>query len=379
MRTIYLDCAAATPLDEKVLMAMQPYFSEQFYNPSATYGPAEQVHKAVNEARDLVAHHLGAKSNEIIFTSGGTESNNLAIKGVMENHPNSTVLISAVEHDSVFFPASKYKKKTVDVDNKGLIDLEDLQNKIDDSVVLISVMQANNEIGTVQPLRKISSILKDIKKDRTKRKIDTPIYLHTDACQAAGYLDVHVHSLGVDLMTINGGKLHGPKQTGALFVAVGVELNPQILGGGQQRGLRSGTENVAGAIGLATALDIAQSARHEEVTRLETLQKDFVSRLNEALPETIINGPMKHRLVNNVSATFPGQEAERLLILLEEHGILAAAGSACKASSKEPSRILTAIGLDTALARSTIRFSMGRQTTAKDVEKTVFVLKSLLA
>lgn len=358
---------------------MQPFFVDQFYNPSASYGPAENVHKSIEQARSLVAHHLGAKSSEVIFTSGGTESNNLAINGVMDNNPDGTILISTIEHDSVFAPANQHKLKTIDVDNSGLVSLDDLKSKIDDSVVLISIMQANNEIGTVQPIRKVGEIIKQIRKDRTGRGIDKPLYLHTDACQAAGYLDIHVHALGVDMMSINGGKLHGPKQSGVLFVGSGVKLSPQIMGGGQQRGLRSGTENPAGAIGLATALDIAQSERQNEVLRLESLQKEFMKSLEAEVPDALINGSIKHRLVNNLSVTFPGHDGERLLILLEENGILAAAGSACKASSGEPSRVLGAIGLDDESARSTIRFSMGRETTIKDVKKTISVIKSLLA
>src|SRR5688572_11424443 len=374
---IYLDYAAATPLDERVLDAMQPYFTEQFYNPSATYLPAVAVRKDVDEARARLAHWLGARSTEIIFTAGGTEANNLAVRGIMDQFPDGNLVVSAIEHESVLGPAHQYKVREAAVTPDGLVDVPQLITLVDDKTVLVSVMYANNEVGTIQPVHRIAVELQKIREARKKDGNTLPLYFHTDAAQASNYLDLHTARLGVDLMTINGGKMYGPKASGALFVGRQVELKPQVYGGGQERGLRSGTENVAGNIGLSYALDVAQARRHEEAERLVVLQKLFVEVLQEKLPSVVINGSLAHRLPNNVHITIPGSDNERLLVQLEEAGILAAAGSACSASNEEPSHVLRAMGVSDADARASLRFTMGRQTTEADVRKTVGVLASL--
>ncbi len=371
---IYLDHAAATPVDPAVLEAMQAYFTDKFYNPSATYEPALEVRKALEAARSTVAHWLGARSSEIIFTAGGTEANNLAIHGVMRQFPGANVVVSTIEHDSVLAAAGDYDCRLVAVQPDGRLDLDDLSAKIDDKTVLVSIGYANNEIGTVQPLREVAKIIAG---KRRGRKL--PLYFHTDAAQAGNYLDLHVARLGVDLLTINGGKLYGPKQSGALYVKTGLELKPLIAGGGQERGLRSGTENVAFAVGLAKALDMAQERKHEELKRLETLQLYFMKSLEKELPQTIINGTRRWRLPNNVHLTLRGQDNERLLIELEQKGVLAAAGSACSASDEEPSHVLKAIGLNDTDARASLRFSMGRVTTLDMVDRTVKDLANLLS
>ncbi|HSX36843.1 MAG TPA: cysteine desulfurase family protein [Patescibacteria group bacterium] len=376
---IYLDYAAATPLDPTVLAAMQPYLSSKFYNPSAGYLAAQQVHKDLEIARAAVAHWFGARPSEIIFTAGGTEANNLAIHGLMRGHPGSNIVVSSVEHESVLAPAHNYPCKEAPVNGQGAVDVAKLNKLIDDKTVLVSVMYANNEVGTIQPIREVSQLLANIRVARRKAGNKLPIYLHSDACQAASYLDLHAARLGVDLMSINGGKIYGPKQSGALYVKAGIVLEPLITGGGQERGLRSGTENVAACVGLATALDGVQTKRHEEAARLQKLQQQFFHLLEQKIPAVIINGPRKHRLPNNVHIIVPGQDNERLLFALDEAGILAAAGSACSADSGEPSHVLSAMGVSDADAQASLRFTMGRQTTVDDVGQAVTTLARLLA
>lgn len=373
--TIYLDYAAATPVDAAVLKAMQPYFAEDFYNPSADYDAAREVQKALAAARTGVAHWLGARPAEIIFTAGGTEANNLAVHGIMRQFPKGNIVVSAIEHESVSEPAGTYDWRQVAVQSDGRLDLDDLRRKIDAKTVLVSVMYANNEIGTVQPIREIVRLVDEVRRRRGAKAL--PLYFHTDACQAANYMDLHVSRLGVDLLTLNGGKIYGPKQSGILYIKAGVTLTPLIQGGGQERDLRSGTENVAGAIGFGTALELTQKMRRDETARLQKLQKQFIEQLQNAVPQAVINGSRKYRLPNNVHVTIPGRDNERLLIQLDEAGIMAAAGSACSASSEEPSHVLRAIGLSDADARSSLRFTMGRQTTSEMIGRTTRVLHGL--
>lgn len=378
MSDIYLDYAAATPMDPVVLEAIRPYFSEKFYNPSAVYLKSQNVAKDIESARKRIGHWLGAKPTEIIFTSGGTEANNLAINGVMQAFPEGNVVVSAVEHESVLAPARQYNYKEAAVKPDGLVDIEKLPKLINDQTVLISIIYANNEVGTIQPIRQIALIVEEIRKKRQKSGNKLPIYLHTDAAQAGAYLDLHASRLGVDLMTINGGKIYGPKQSGALFVKAGVNLKPQILGGGQERSMRSGTENVPGIIGFSKALDLAQEKRAEESQRLSDLRGLFFELLNRKIPKAVINGSLKHRLPNNIHVTFPGLDNERLIMQLDEAGIIAAAGSACAASTEEPSHVLKAMGLSNEQAQSSLRFTMGRQTTEKDIRHTISVLATLI-
>lgn len=375
---IYLDHAAATPLDGRVLAAMRPYFDELFHNPSASYGPARQVAADLLAARAAIAHWLGARPSEIVFTAGGTESDNLAIHGLMRRYPGSNLVVSAIEHDAVLRPAAQYDCRLAPVDAEGVVQVEALRDLIDDKTLLVSIMYANNEIGTIQPLRRVSAIIQEVRRQRQLAGNTTPLYLHTDACQAAAYLDLHVSRLGVDLLTLNGGKLYGPKQSGALFVRGGIGLEPLLSGGGQERGLRSGTENVPACIGLAAALDIAQRQRHEEVDRLLGLQRLFISTVTELLPEARINGSRKQRLPNNIHLTLPGHDNERVIIGLEVHGVLAAVGSACSASSGEPSHVLRAIGMPAAEAQASLRFTMGRTTDEAAIRQAVEALAASL-
>lgn len=376
-KSVYLDHASATPLDPAVLRAMEPYFTDKFYNPSAIYGLGREVKADIIEAKKLIGKHLGVQHSELIMTSGGTESNNLAISGVMELYPDKKIMISAVEHESVIAPAQKYDSDILKVDNNGLLITDELK-KIDDDVVMISVMLANNEVGTIQPIRNIAEKIKEIINDRRKRGVDTPLIFHTDACQAPSYVDINAHRLGVDMLTLNGGKIYGPKQTGILYVSSKIKLNPQILGGGQQRGLRSGTENVPGIIGFATAFDIATKARASEVKRLSELQAFLIKELSGISTNVEINGSLKKRLPNNVHITINGQDNERLLFLLDEAGIQVATGSACSASSDEPSHVLRAIGLNDEQSRSSLRFTMGKTTKKSDLQYLVETITKIL-
>ena len=378
-KSIYLDHAAATPMDKRVVTAMQPYFSDKFYNPSATYLAAKHTADDLKAARSLAAQTLGARLSEIIFTAGGTEANNLAIHGVMSQYSGANCVVSAIEHESVLRPAECYATRLAPVNGQGIVDEAALTQLIDEQTVLVSIMYANNEIGTVQPIREIAQLIADIRKRRRQTGNKLPLLLHTDAAQATNYLDVHVARLGVDLMTLNGGKMYGPKQSGMLYVKAGVALRPLIDGGGQEQGLRSGTENVAAAIGFAAAFEIAQTIRHDEIVRLQLLQKQFVSEVLTAVPSAQLNGSKSKRLPNNIHLTFPGVDNERLLIQLDEAGIMAAAGSACSASNEEPSHVLRALGLGDEVAQSSVRFTLGRSTTASDIKTVVRTLVQLLA
>ncbi len=374
---VYLDHAAATPVDSDVLAVMQPYFSDVFYNPSATYLPAQQAREALEQARGRVAHWLGVRPTEVIFTAGGTEGNNVAIAGVMAKFPNCFVTVSSIEHDSVLVPAQQFNCSVTLATEQGRVNLEDLRRKITDQTVLVSVMYANNEVGTIQPLRQISLLLQEIRAGRKAAGNTLPLYFHTDACQAANYLDLHVEKLGVDMMTLNGGKVYGPKQTGALYVARHVQLEPLIRGGRQENNLRSGTENVAGAIGFAYALEKAQAMRAAEVGRLNEVKNYALHLLIQKIPSASVNGSLKHRLPNNVHITLPGHDNERVLLLLEQRGFLAAAGSACSASSEEPSHVLRAMGLSDEVARSSLRITTGRTTTRGNMENFINALADI--
>jgi cysteine desulfurase len=376
---IYLDYAAATPVSPSVQKQMEPYLAADFYNPSATYSAGREAHKTLEAARSSIASILGSRSSEIVFTAGGSEANNLAVHGIMRTNSDANLIVSAIEHESVLAPAHRYKVKEAAVTPEGRLDVVRLAKQIDDQTVLVSVMYANNEIGTVQPLKEVSRLVQSVRKQRLEAGHKLPIYLHSDACQAGNYLDLHVARLGIDLMTVNGGKIYGPKQSGALYIKAGVELQPLIDGGGQERGLRSGTESLSAAVGLSAALTETQALRATEVTRLKQLQQEFYSLLAAALPKSVLNGSEKYRLPNNVHLTLPGQDNERLLIQLDEAGIMAAAGSACSASNDEPSHVLAALGLSDSDARASLRFTMGRATTSEDIQTTVRTLSAFVS
>lgn len=378
-KEIYLDHAAATPLDPKALKAMEPYFTKNFYNPGATYLAARGVRQKLGEARATIAKTLGTKPAEIIFTAGATEANNLATQGVMNAFPGKELLVSAIEHESVLAPARLFKTKQIDVSPKGIVDLADIKKKITGDTVLVSVMLVNNEIGSIQPLREIAAMIKEELKERQKNGNDLPLYLHSDAAQAGNYFDLKTHRLGVDLLSINGGKIYGPKQSGALFIRAGVKLKPLILGGGQEFGLRSGTENLAGAVGLASALGLAQKTKETESSRVSTLKNLFADEIKKYIPSAILNTSSNYQAPHILSVAFPGVDNERLMMQLDEQGIICGLGSACSATNDEPSHVLAAIGLSKNQARSTLRFSLGKSTNRPQIQKVVKVLKDLLS
>jgi cysteine desulfurase len=374
----YFDYAAATPVCKEALIAMQPYFSDKFYNPSAMYLTSRRVRDDIEESRSKVAQLLGCRPGEIIFTAGGTEANNIAVHGIMARFPGKKLLVSAIEHEAVLGPANAYNSSRVSVNEKAEINLNDLKSKIDDDVVLISIMYANNEVGTIQPITEISEVVKSVNLDRKKRGVNLPLYFHTDACQAASHLDLHVSRLGVDLMTVNGGKIYGPKQSGILYVKAGIALNNFISGGGQERGVRSGTENTAGIIGFASALGIARSKAISEKKRLEKLQAECIKNLKSTIPEVVFFGHLKKRLPHNVSFAVPGVDNERLMMLLDEKGYQVATGSACQAASTEPSHVLRAMGVNDELANSSIRLSFGRDTNQGDINGLISTIKTAI-
>lgn len=374
MKKIFLDYASTTPISPVVRAAMEPYFSDNFYNPSALYLAAKDVKKAIDAARVEVASLLGARPTEIVFTAGTTEANNLALRGVMDRHANAHCIISAIEHDSVLFTSAPYNHSLLPVSEQGIVQLEALKALITDKTVLVSCMLANNEIGTVQPLRELSKILDGVRAERLKSGNELPLYLHSDAAQAYNYMPVLPHSLGVDLLVVGGSKIYGPKQSAVLYVRTGVELSPQITGGGQEWGLRAGTENVPNIIGLAAAMRETAELREVETERLQKVQQLFLSELERNLSQFQLNGSRKHRLPNNVHITLPGSDNETLVMQLDEAGIMAAVGSACSASSDEPSHVLKALGLSDQGAQSSLRFTMGRDTTEADVLRTVKTL-----
>lgn len=374
---IYLDYAAATPLDERVFEAMKPYFSEVFYNPSAAYQPAREVKQTIEEVRSKVAHIIGAKPGEIVFTAGATESINLAFKGVLDN--DTHVVTTAIEHQAILGSIKGYSSSIVPVNRKGLIDLKDLERLVQPQTKLISVGLVNNELGIIQPLRLVSQLVQRIRHKRFEEGNETPIYLHTDASQAAGLLDLHVARLGVDLMTLGGGKIYGPKQSGILFVQSSVGLLPTMTGGGQERGLRSGTESVVNIIGFAEALSLADKKKKTEVKRLQDLRAHFITLLTESFSDDIvIITDQKQSAAHILSIAWPGVDAERVLYALESKGVLVATGSACAANKGTRSHVLEAIGLEAETIDGSLRLSFGRESNEERIAQAVKIITEVV-
>jgi cysteine desulfurase len=363
---IYLDYAAASPLDERVLRVMQPYMTERFYNPSSPYAPALQVRAEYEAAKDMIARMIGGRGTELIMTAGATESINLAFSNV-KGH----IVLPAIEHHAVRAAAEKHEHTYVAVDARGRVHAEAIAKAIRNDTELVSVALANNEIGTMQPLREISAIIERERQARRAQGNSRPIYFHTDASQGVGMLDVHVARLGVDMLTLNAGKVYGPKQVGALWVSSRVQLHPIVVGGGQERGLRSGTENVAGAIGFAEALRLAEKRRKAESERLRDLRDMMQGQLTEQFPRAVVSGHIKHRLPNFLHISFPEIDAERVLFALEMEGVLVATGSACAANKGTRSHVLEAIGLSPHEADGSIRISLGRLSTREQCDQAV--------
>lgn len=373
---IYLDYAAATPVDARVFEAMKPYFSENFFNPSAPYLPAKHVRKIYEDAKDELAHTIGAKGNDLVITAGATEANNLAfsaIESIKEEYKNlidamsgvnelPVVLVLETEHASVLNLAKNYHYKTIKVDKNGRIDLEDFKHKLTPNVGFISISLCNNELGTIQPISDIVEIINEEKRLRAVGGNPLPLIFHSDASQALNLMDISVSRLGVDLLTINSAKVYGPKGIGALYVGRGIKLKPVVYGGGQEMGLRSGTENVAGLVGFSTAAKIAKDHVNGNRKKFEKLNKIFRDTLVENLEGKIepkFLGNQKRQLANFVPVCFDGLDAERLIFKLEDEKIYVSTGAACAASKGEKSHVLTAIGLTDSEIAGSLRISMG--------------------
>ena len=364
---IYLDYAAATPVSKKAKAAMLPYFDEKFFNPSAAYLPAVETRHEYEAAKDTIAHVIGAKGVDLVMTSGATEANSLVFAAVPDD---AEVLISAVEHPSIRANAARKKYQIINVDQTGRIDIEDFKKKLNAKIQLVSVCLASSELGTIQPLSDISRI---VAKERTRRALageKTPLVFHSDASQGLGLMEVKVARLGVDLLTINAAKVYGPKGIAALYVGHRVRLSPQLYGGGQEMGLRSGTENVPATIAFATAATEAEKHLNFERKRLQQLTAKFHEILAGELKDDIIFlGKDKTRLPNFMPISLPGLDAERLIFALEMRGVYVSTGAACAASKGEKSATLTAIGLDDKAIAGSLRITLGAPTTEADVKK----------
>lgn len=361
---IYLDHAAATPMDRRVFDVMKPYFTDLFFNPSSPYLPAVEVRRDYEDAKKKIANLIGGKPGEAVITAGATESINLIFSSI-----SGHVIVSNIEHHAVLNSAKTRDHTIVEVDETGMVLPATIAAAIRTDTQLVSVALANNELGTIQPLREIAEIIKLERENRLKRGDNTPIYLHTDASQGVGQLDVNVARLGVDVLTLNAGKIYGPKQVGLLWAASYVKLNPQIVGGGQERGLRSGTENVAGTIGFAKALELVTNHRAFESKRLAKLREYLQKALTDAFPNAIVSGNLKHRLSGHLHISFPGIDGERLIFILENKGVLVATGSACAANKGTKSHVLDAIGMSDMLANGSIRITLGHLSTDKNVHQ----------
>lgn len=361
---IYFDHAAATPLDDRVLAAMLPYFSDQFYNPSSPYSPAVKVRREYQNAKARIARYIGAKPDEIIMTAGATESISLALFSV-KGH----VITSAIEHDAVLAAAKQHDHTIVPVTEQGIVTADAIIKAIRPDTELVSVAFANSELGTVQPIRSIAAALRHVKEQRLAEGNTTPLHFHCDASQGIAVLDIHVSRLGVDMLTLNAGKIYGPKQVGLLWASSRTTLQPVVVGGGQENGIRSGTENVSGVIGFARAMELAYEERDAEAERLRDLSVKLRTLLAEAFPGAIFSGSKKHQLPGFVHVSFPGIDAERLVFALESRGVLVATGSACAANKNTRSHVLTAIGCSNEVADGSLRLTLGHLSTINNVAK----------
>ena len=374
---IYLDHAAATPVSNKVLEAMKPYFTDDFFNPSAAYLPAKKVAAEYETAKSEIAHAIGAKGNDIIITAGATEANNLAFTSVAKDDgvaQASRVLYLSTEHDSVREVAKSLGGTEIKVNSYGLVDLDDLKKKISDETQLISVALANNELGTIQPLAKIANIIRSIKIDRLKRGIKTPLYLHSDASQAMNLLDINVARLGVDLLTLNAAKVYGPKGVGALYVSHDVHLHPLTVGGGQENGLRSGTENVPGVVGFARALSLAKEHLNGNRKKYAEFKKILLENLQGY---ELVN--KKHALDNFIVLCYNGIDAERLIYLLEERQVYVSTGAACAASKGRKSHVLQAIGLSDDEINGSLRITLGETNTKEQILEAAQIINEVVS
>ena len=375
MPEIYFDNASTTPTDKLVFDEMKQYFTEQYGNPSSTHTIGIKAKEALENARKKVAEILGCTQEEIIFTSGGTESINLAIQGTARANKNKGkhIITTKIEHPAVLRTCEYLERNEgfqityLDVDAQGLVNTKQLSESIKKETILITVQYANNEIGTIQQIADIGRIARQHN-----------ILFHTDACQAAGYSDINANNINVDLMTLNGSKIYGPKGTGILYARKGTSITPLIFGGGQEHGLRSGTENVPVIVGFAKALEIAAAEKEKEAKKQTKLRDKLLSCIKQIIPDTQLNGHPTKRLPNNISITIPNIDAETLVTLLNENRIFTSTGAACTSHSIQPSHVLTALGQKPEQANSTLRITIGKHTTEEHINKLSSLLPSIL-
>jgi len=373
-RTVYMDHAATTPVRPEVARAMLPYFSERFGNPSSLYALAREAKEAVEEARRRVAAAIGARPEEIFFTSGGTEADNWAVKGVVaaSRKKGDHIITSAIEHHAVLHPCRALEKQGyrvtyLPVDGYGRVDPGDVENAITDRTVLVSVMTANNEIGTVQPIGEIGRIAHD-----------HGVLFHTDAVQAIGAVPIDVAAMEIDLLSLSGHKFYGPKGTGALYIRQGTRIESLIHGGGQERGRRAGTENVPGIVGLGRAIEVATADIEGHNRRIAAMRDRLIRGVLDTIPDTRLNGHPTERLANNANFSFRYVEGESILLLLDAHGICASTGSACSSGSPEPSHVLLATGLTPEEAHGSLRLTLGDANTADDIDYALRLLPEVI-
>lgn len=380
---IYLDNAATTPIDEKVLEKMLPYFRGEYGNPSSIYKSGRKAKQVIEHARQGLADVIGAKSSEVIFTGSGTEANNLAILGVARANKKygNHILVSTIEHKSVLESVKQLEKEGfiieyIPVDNYGVIDVDEIMKLITDKTILISVMYANNEIGTIQPIQELSKRVSEFK-NQEPRTINYPL-VHTDACQVAGQLSIDVRKLGVDLMTLNGGKIYGPKGIGVLYKKENINIEPIIFGGGQESGLRGGTESVPLIVGMLEALCMVDKNREIESVRLTELRNYLIVKLKEIIGDVVLNGHPTNRLPNNVHISIPKIEGEAVVLMLDEMSVQVSTGSACSSKDLEVSHVLKAINQSPEIIHGSIRFSLGKETRKDDIDYVMGVLGDIV-
>jgi cysteine desulfurase len=377
MNRVYLDYNATTPVEPAVLDAMLPYFSAEFANAASIHTPGQRARAAVETAREQVAVLIGARPQEIVFTSGGTESDNHAIFGITSFNSNisasSHIITTAIEHEAVLNACQALEKQGVNVtylptNRQGQIDLEELRRAIRPKTRLITIMHANNELGTVQPLEEIGRIA-----------AEADVYFHTDAVQSAGKIPIDVNALGLDLLSLSGHKLYAPKGIGALYVRGGTRLRQLLYGGHHQRGFRPGTENVAGIVGLGKAAEIARQSLVADAQRVAGLRDKLENGLLARVPDARVNARNAQRTPNTSNLLFPGIEGEALVIALDLKGLACSTGAACSSGAVEPSHVLTAIGLPPEDARASLRFSLGRHTTEQEIDFALSVIPAAVA
>lgn len=379
MKKIYLDYAATTPMDKEVLEEMMPYFSEKFGNPSSIHQFGQEALEAVDRARQQVADFLVCSPREIIFTSGATESNNMVIKGVFKSTlvKNPHLITSSIEHHCVLNSSQMTKKEGADVtflkvDKDGLVDPENVRKAVKENTILVSIMYANNEVGTIEPINEIGKVIHELNLERENNKLPK-IYFHTDAVQAVNYCDCNVDNLGVDLLSLSGHKIYGPKGIGALYIRKGTKIRSIQQGGEQEYNLRAGTHNVPGIVGLGKAISLLPLNR-KKMGEIKKLRDHLIDEILKNISDAKLNGSRDKRLPHNANFSFKGVEGESILMMLDQEGIAVSTGSACSSASLEPSHVLSAMGIPPEIAHSSVRFTLGKETTGKDIDLVLKVL-----